>query len=186
MDGNSFFTDGDVGRAVVDPGTGVVVVDTITLLMQGQMRVPAEDAINPSGFGVGQGASGYFGGQPQPACIEPVKIAGKALVVHIKLLYAAEEQLSGATEECVVECKTVELVAMNGQVAQPVIGPGVALEDRNSHQVGHHVGESFVMVAFNPNDLDVSFAIRKFADAGEKLPMIAVEPGKVKVREDVA
>ena len=85
-----------------------------------------------------------------------------------------------------MECETVELVAMNGQVPQPVIGPDVALEDRNSHQVGHHLGESLVVVALNPNDLDVSFAIREFSDVGEKLPMVAIEPCEVEVGEDVA
>ncbi len=63
-----------------------------------------------------------------------------------------------------MECETVELVAVNGQMPQSVVGPDVALEDRNSHQVGHYLGEPFVMVAFNPNDLDVAFAIREFSD----------------------
>ena len=171
---------------MVDPGAGVIIVDTITLLMHRQMRVPAEDAVNPSGFGVGQGTCSYLGGQPQPACVQAIKTAGEALVGHIEFLYAAEEQLSGATEQFVVECETVELVAVNGQVPQSVEGPDVAFEDRNSHQVGHHLGESFVMVAFHPNDLDVPFAIREFSDVGKEFPMIATEPCEVEVREDVA
>lgn len=52
--------------------------------------------------------------------------------------------------------------------------------------MGHDVGESLVVVAFNPNDFDVSFAIREFSDIGEEFPMIAVEPREVEVREDVA
>src|SRR5271165_574 len=185
-DGNSFVTDCHIGRSLVDPGAGVVVVDPITLLMQRQMGVPAEDAVNPSGFGVGQCTSSYLGGEPQPAGVQPIKIAGEALVAPIELLYAAEKQFSGAAEQFVVECETVELVAVNGQVPHSVVGPDVALKDRNSHQVGHYLGESFVMVAFNPNDLDIAFAVREFSDVGEELPVIAIEPRKVEVGEDVA
>ncbi len=185
-DGNSFVTDGHKRRAVVDPGTGVVVIDTIAMLMQRQMRVSAEDAVNPTSFGVDQGVGSYLGGEAQPACVEAIEIAGEALVAEVELLYAAEEQLSAATEQFVVQRETVELVAVNGQVAQSVVGPNVALKHRNSHKVGHHLGEAFVMIAFHPNDLDVAFAIGEFADAGEKFPMIAIQAREIEVGEDVA
>src|SRR5208337_124663 len=61
-DGNSFVADCHIGRSLVDPGARVVVVDPIMLLMQRQMRVSAEDAINPSGFSIGQCTSSYLGG----------------------------------------------------------------------------------------------------------------------------
>lgn len=171
---------------MVDPGAGVVVIDTVALPMQRQMRMSAEDAVNPACLGIGQGACSYLGGQPQPACVQTVKIAGEALIAHIELLYAAEEQLSAATEQFVVQRETVELVAVNGQVPQAVVGPDVTLENRNSHKVGHYLGEPFVMVAFHPDDLDVAFAIGEFADAGEEFPMIAIEPCEVEIGEDVA
>jgi len=95
--------------------------------------MPAEDAVNPSSMSVGQGTFSYLGGQPQPARVQPVNIAGEALVAHIDLLYAAEEQFSGAAEQFVVEGETIELVSVNGQVPQPIVGPDVALEDGNSH-----------------------------------------------------
>ena len=171
---------------MVDPGTGVVVIDTIALLMQRQMRVSAKDAVNRSSFGVGQGAGSYLGRQPQAACVEAIKIAGEALVAEVELLNAAEEQLSAAAEQFVVQRETVELVAVNGQVPQSVVAPDIAFENGNSHKVGHHLGEAFVMVAFHPDDLDVAFAIGEFADAGEELPMIAIEACEVEVGEDVA
>ena len=68
----------------------------------------------------------------------------------------------------------------------PFVSPDIALENRNSHKVGHNLGKAFVVVAFHPNDLDIAFAIGEFADAGEKLPMIAVQAGEVEVGEDVA
>jgi len=185
-DGNSFVTDGHKRRAVVDPGAGIVIIDAIALPMQRQMGVSAEDAVNPSSFGVGQGAGGYLSGKPQAACVEAIQIAGEALVADVELLNAAEEQLSAAAEQFVVQRETVELVAVNGQVPQPVEGPDVTLEDGNSHKVGHHLGEAFVMIAFHPDDLDVAFAIGEFSDAGEEFPMIAVEPCEVEVGEDVA
>ena len=186
MDGNSFVTDGHIRRAVVDPGTGVVVIDTIAMLMQRQMRVSAEDAVDPPGFGVGQGACSYLGGQPQATCVQAIQIAGEALAADVEFLNAAEKQLSGTTEQFVVQGETVELVAVNGQVPQSVEGPDVALEDGNSHKVGHHFGETFVMVAFHPDDLDVALAIGEFADAGEEFPVIAIEAREVEVGEDVA
>ena len=97
------------------------------------MGVPAEDAVNLSSFGVGQRTFRHLGGQPQPACIQPVNTAGEALVAPVKLLHAAEEPFSNPAEEFVVKHETVELVAVNGQVPQSVIGPDVALEHRNSH-----------------------------------------------------
>lgn len=171
---------------MVDPGTGVVVIDTIAMLMQGQMRVSAEDAVNPSGLGVSQGAGSHLGRQPQAVSVEAIETAGEALVADVELLNAAEEQLAAAAEQFVVQGETVELVAVNGQVPQPVEGPDVTLEDGNSHKVGHHLGEAFVMIAFHPDDLDVAFAIGEFSDAGEEFPMIAVEPCEVEVGEDVA
>jgi len=77
-------------------------------------------------------------------------------------------------------------MAVNGQVPQSVVGPDIALENRNSHKVGHYLGEAFVMVAFHPNDLDIALAIGEFANTGEELPMIAVEPCEVEIGEDVA
>jgi hypothetical protein len=62
MDGNSLVTDCHIGRAVVDPGPGVVVVDSIPLAVQWQMGVPAEDAVNASSFGVTQSTFRYLGG----------------------------------------------------------------------------------------------------------------------------
>ena len=97
-----------------------------------------------------------------------------------------KQQLPNATEQFVVEYETVELMAVDGQVPQSFVGPDVASEDRNSHQVGHHLRESFVMVAFNPNDLDVALAIGEFSDVGEEFPVVAVEPCEVEVREDIA
>ena len=156
------------------------------MLMQRKMGVSAEDAVNASGFGVGESAGGDLGGQPQPARVQAVKITGEAFVADVKLLDAAEEQFAGATEHFIMQRETVELVTVNGQVAQAVVGPDVALEDRDSHKVGHHFGEAFVMVAFHPDDLDVALAIGEFANAGEELPMIAIEAREVEVGEDVA
>jgi len=179
-------TDGYICRAVVDPGTGVVVIDTIAMLMQGQMRVSAEDAVNPSGLGVSQGAGSHLGRQPQAVSVEAIETAGEALVADVELLNAAEEQLAAAAEQFVVQGETVELVAVNGQVPQSVVAPDIAFENGNSHKVGHHLGEAFIMVAFHPDDFDVAFAVGEFADAGEELPMIAIQAGEVEVGEDVA
>ena len=156
------------------------------MLMQRQMGVTAEDAINPSSFGVGQGTGSYLGGEPQAPRIQAIEIAGEALVADVELLNAAEEQLSAAAEQFVMQGETVELMAVNGQVTPAVVGPDITLENRNSHKVGHHIGEAFVMIAFHPDDFDVAFAVGEFADAGEELPMIAIQAGEVEVGEDVA
>ena len=71
--------------------------------MQRQMGVPAEDAVNASSLGVGQGAGGDLGGQAQPACVQAIQIAGEALVADIEFLDAAEEQLAATAEPFIVQ-----------------------------------------------------------------------------------
>jgi len=42
------------------------------------------------------------------------------------------------------------------------------------------------MVAFHPDDFDLSFWIRELSDVGKKAPMLACEPPEIQVGEDIA
>jgi len=158
----------------------------VTLLVDGQMRMSAEDVIDVSRLGVRQGAVGHLLRKPQPARIQPIQAAGELLVLGIHFLDAAEEQFSGTAQKNIVERKAIELMPVDCQVALPVIGPHVALKNGNSYKVGHDVRQSLIVVAFDPHDFDLPLTIGELANVGEKLPVLAVQAAKVQVREDVA
>ncbi len=50
----------------------------------------------------------------------------------------------------------------------------------------HDVGETVVVVSFDPYDFDVALGIREFADRAEKLPVFFLEASEVQVGKDVA
>jgi hypothetical protein len=50
----------------------------------------------------------------------------------------------------------------------------------------HHIREATIVIPFDPYDFNSSLGIGKLADAGEELPMVAVEPAEIEVRENVA
>jgi hypothetical protein len=47
MNSHSLFVDGDKRRLGINPAAGIVVVQSIPLLLHGDMGVSAEDAVGP-------------------------------------------------------------------------------------------------------------------------------------------
>ena len=71
-------------------------------------------------------------------------------------------------------------------MALALVRPNVSLVNRNADQVRHHVRQSEIVIAFDPNYFNLSLGIGEFADAGEELPMIAGQPAEIQVGEDVS
>jgi hypothetical protein len=90
------------------------------------------------------------------------------------------------TQPQTVHLETVELVAVNGQVSQPGVLPRKVLVDLYSDQMRHHVGQTMVVVPFDPDYLDLTFGIGKFADVTQEAPVLFSETAEVQVREDIA
>jgi len=56
MDAHSFFADGDVSRARIDPSTRIVVADIILLLLHGRMGMAAKNPVYTVGTRVNESA----------------------------------------------------------------------------------------------------------------------------------
>jgi hypothetical protein len=74
---------------------------------------------------------------------------------------------------------------MNGQVAHPGKVPDILLVHSHADQVRHNVGETLVVVSFDPDHLYVALGVRKFANVTEKFPVFLGESAEVEVRENV-
>src|SRR6202050_2206871 len=81
--------------------------------------------------------------------------------------------------------EAVELMAVDRDVAQSAVLPGVVLVDADADQVRHDVGQSVVMIAFDPHDFDVALGIRGLANVAEELPVVFGQAGEVEVGKDV-
>src|SRR5580692_8116438 len=77
-------------------------------------------------------------------------------------------------------------MAVDGDVAQSVVLPGVVLVDADADQVRHDVSESVVVISLHPHDLDVALGIGKLANVAEELPVVLGQTGEVEVGKDVA
>src|SRR5258708_37517254 len=77
-------------------------------------------------------------------------------------------------------------LAINGQVAFPLILPYVLLVDRYAQQVRHYFREPVIVVAFHPHHFNLMPWVGELPDVSQKLPMLFSEPAEVQVTEDVA
>ncbi len=86
----------------------------------------------------------------------------------------------------IVDRKTVELVAVNGEVAAAFKFPLVFFVDFHAYQVGHDLAQSAVMVALHPDHFDAALGIGEFANVAEKLPVRLGQAAKIEVGKNVA
>lgn len=150
------------------------------------MGVSAEDAVNVAGFRVRQGAGSDLRFQPQPSCVDAIKIARERLLPMIELLDLREKKLSNPAYECIIGDEAVELVSVNCEMAFALKFPNVALINRDADQVRHDFGETLVVISLYPNHFDPPLPVRELADLGEEFPVVAIEARKVQVGKDVA
>ena len=150
------------------------------------MRVAAEDAIGIVLARIVQCSRGNFRRHTEPARVESVNEARDGLAPEVELLQMEIERSSQPAEAQIVYLETVELVAVDCDVTQSIVLPDVILINADADQVRHDVGESVVVIAFDPHDLDVALGIRKFANVTEKHPVVFGEAGEVEVGKNVA
>ncbi len=183
---HSFLIDGDVGGVVTRPASRVVIGRPFTFLPVGHMSVTAEDAIKTLGPRLRQRSRSHLGGKPEPFCIQPIEEVGDGFLAVLQLQQMQVDGGSQAAGQGVVQQEAVELMPVDCQVAQAAEFPGVLLVHAHSHQVGHYVGESAVVVAFHPNHLNLPPGVGELADVGEKVPVVLLEAMEIQVAEDVA
>ena len=70
-------------------------------------------------------------------------------------------------------------------MTQACVFPLVFLKNFHADQVRHDVGETVVVVSFDPDYFDVALGIGEFADRAEKLPVFFLEASEVEVGKDV-
>jgi hypothetical protein len=150
------------------------------------VSVATKNALGLALFCVAERPLGNFLRQPQPARVQPVEISCEEFSVRPPLLYLQECQLAEATEEAVVDHEAIELMSMNGEMADALIVPNILLVDRDAHQVRKYGGDAVVVVSFHPHDFDLALRIRKLADIREKVPVLFLEPAEVEIAEDIA
>ena len=135
-------------------------MDAILFDVDGLVRVAAENAVGAVMTGVGKGSRCNFCRHAQPARVQPVDQTGNRLALEIELLQEEIKRSADPAERHPVDLEAVELVAVDRDVGQPAVLPGVALIDAHAHQVRHDIGEAVVVVAFHPDHFHLAFGIR--------------------------
>lgn len=132
MDLRSFRINRDVGALRVDPRPGVEITHSVPLRVQGNVGVPAKDALGSGLLRVSQRAVGNFSREPQPSRIQAVEIPREALFFVAEFLDQQIEELSDATQQNVIHNEAVELMSVYREVSDPVELPRVLLIHRHA------------------------------------------------------
>ena len=146
----------------------------------------AEHAIRMASRSIGERTLRHLFTQSQPACAETVEPAGQPLLFTIKPLRCFVELFEEAAQQDVLVDEPVELVTMDCYVALAAILPHVTVVDGHTYKVRHHFRQTVVVISFHPHNPPALPGVGELSNAGEKVPVLAFEPAKVKVREDVA
>src|SRR5215831_2400705 len=186
MDGHSFLAHSDIGAPLVHPGAGVVVLHSVSLQRERRVGVTAENALSVALFCVAERALGYLRRQAQPSGVETVKVAGKPFALGIELLEPEIDKLSEKAQLEVLDGEGIELMAVNRQMALPLVIPAVLLVHGYANQVRHYVRQAMIMVALHPHHFHLVLGVGELADIAQKLPMLLGEAAEVEVGKDVA
>src|SRR5262249_20276224 len=120
---HSFLTHSYVGTTRINPGPTVVVIDAVSHSLHRVVSVTAEDPLRVGIVRVSQGAFGDFIGRAHAACVQPVEEADKGLALVVYFLEMKIDEFTDAAEEEIIDDETVELVAVNRQMANSLILP---------------------------------------------------------------
>ncbi len=134
MDLDSLLTNGDVRRTRVNPSSAIVIVDPVLALMHGGMGVAAENTFCRTMTGMGKRAIGYLRRQALPARAQPVEKSSQGFVFRIPLLQLQIKQRPDQVADAnIAHHKAVELVTMDGDMAQALIFPLIFLVHADAH-----------------------------------------------------
>jgi hypothetical protein len=140
-------------------------MDAVLRHVRGFMRVSTEDAVGTVMARVHERSRGDLRRHAQPACVEAVDQACDGLAFRVEFLQLQIEGCSEAAQRHAVHLESVELVAMDGDVFQTSIVPDVSLVNPHADQVRHDIGQSVVVIAFDPHDFHITLWIGELADA---------------------
>jgi len=146
----------------------------------------AEDAMHVTLLGVGERAGGHFVGESKPHSIKSLQETDNALLSKRELLQLLVNRRKEIADEAVVHHEAVELMAVNGQMADATGRPLIFLIDLDADQVGHDFAQAVVVIALDPNHFHAAFRVRKLANVTEKLPVFFLEAAEVEVAEYIA
>jgi hypothetical protein len=161
-------------------------VNSVLFDVDGLVSMAAENAVGLVLARVVQSSRGDLRRHAEPPRVEPVNEARDGLALEVELLQLEIERSAQPAEAEIVHLETIELVAVNRDVAKSVVLPSVVLVDADSYQVRHDVGESVIVVTFHPDDFDVALGIGELPNIAEKLPVALGKAGEVEVGKDVA
>lgn len=99
------------------------------------MRVATEDTVRVAGLRIRQRAFCNLVAQAQPAGTETVKPARHFLFFTVQALRHLVELFEEPAQQNVAIDEAIELVAVDGQMAFPVVFPHKSLIDRDAHHV---------------------------------------------------
>lgn len=154
--------------------------------MQRLVRVAAENSLCFVVLGEIDGAGGDFRRHAQPARVQAIDEARDGLVLEIEFLQLQIERRAQAAQAQIVDLESVELMAVDRDVAQAAVVPIVVLVDAHAYQMRHDIRQSVVVIALHPNDFYAALGVRQLANEAEKLPMIFGQACEVEVGKDVA
>jgi hypothetical protein len=180
------FVDCQIGEPGIDPPARVVVTDAVFFHVQRFMRMAAEDALRLMMSGKSDCARRDLGRHAQPPRIQSVDRARDGFALEVQLLQLQIQRRAQPAQPQIVELESIELVAVDGDMAHAAIVPFVVLVHAHADQMRHDVGQTMVVIPFHPNHFDATLRVRQLADVAEKLPVILVEAGEVEVGEDIA
>lgn len=89
-------------------------------------------------------------------------------------------------QQSIADQEAIKLMAVNRQLTDAVKIPFVLLVDIDTDQVGHHVGQTMVVIPLNPNHRDAAFRIRELADVTKKLPVFFLKAAEIQIAENIA
>jgi hypothetical protein len=123
------------------------------------MGVAAEHAVGLPETGVQNRPGRNFVREAKPACVQAVSQSRDILTFEIQFLKIQMQQRAHAAEHQIPGNEPVELMAVNRQV--PFAGeiPCVLLIDPYADQMRHDGTKPAIVIAFDPNHLDISFGI---------------------------
>ena len=189
MDLDSLFPNGDVSRMRVNPGSAIEIIDSVggVALVHRGMGVAAENTVRVMVAGIEESSLGNGRGQAEPAGVEAVEETGEGFVFRIPFLKLEVEQRSDEIADAnIADHEAVELVAVDGEVAQTPIFPLIFVVHADPDQMGHNFGQAVVVIAFDPDDFDVALGIGELANEAEEFPMLFFEASEIEVGKDIA
>ena len=148
--------------------------------------MPANYNVHTFELSVVYRSPGDFTSEPEPSLAPALKEARYLLSPLSKLLRVKIKRSSDFADKNVLIKEAVPLMAVNGKYLFTGMLPFVFFVSGNTNKNRDYFGKSFVMIAFDPHDLDVLLGVRYFADVGEEFPVRAAETFKINIVEDIA